>query len=141
MQKRIREVVTMLKNLLLAIFLVLPISANAHSPLASSSPQNGETLDEPPTEIFMEFKLPAKLIKVDLTKQSDKQGKNLLGRLFGGDDGESVPLGTSFLMTIDKRQVIPLPSLKDGSYSLTWRAMGEDGHVVKGELTFNIKGN
>ena len=131
----------MLKNLLLAIFLVLPISANAHSPLASSSPQNGETLDEPPTEIFMEFKLPAKLIKVDLTKQSDKQGKNLLGRLFGGDDGESVPLGTSFLMTIDKRQVIPLPSLKDGSYSLTWRAMGEDGHVVKGELTFNIKGN
>ena len=131
----------MLKNLLLAICLVLPISANAHSPLASSSPQNGETLDEPPTEIFMEFKLPAKLIKVDLTKQSDKQGKNLLGRLFGGDDGESVPLGTSFLMTIDKRQVIPLPSLKDGSYSLTWRAMGEDGHVVKGELTFNIKGN
>ena len=141
MQKRIREVVTMLKNLLLAIFLVLPISANAHSPLASSSPQNGETLAEPPTEIFMEFKLPAKLIKVDLTKQSDKQGKNLLGRLFGGDDGESVPLGTSFLMTIDKRQVIPLQSLKDGSYSLTWRAMGEDGHVVKGELTFNIKGS
>ena len=133
----------MFKNLLLAILLVLPIAANAHSPLASSSPQNGETLDEPPTEIFMEFKLPAKLIKVDLTKQSDKQGKNLLGRLFGGgDDGESVPLGTSFLMTIDKRQVIPLPSpLQDGSYSLTWRAMGEDGHVVKGELTFNIKGN
>jgi len=133
----------MLKNLLLAILLVLPIAANAHSPLASSSPQNGETLDEPPTEIFMEFKLPAKLIKVDLTKQSDKQGKNLLGRLFGGgDDGESLPLGTSFLMTIDKRQVIPLPSpLQDGSYSLTWRAMGEDGHVVKGELTFNIKGN
>ena len=133
----------MLKNLLLAILLVLPIAANAHSPLASSSPQNGETLDEPPTEIFMEFKLPAKLIKVDLTKQSDKQGKNLLGRLFGGgDDGESVPLGTSFLMTIDKRQVIPLPSpLQDGSYSLTWRAMGEDGHVVKGELTFNIKGS
>ena len=133
----------MLKNLLLAILLVLPIAANAHSPLASSSPQNGETLDEPPTEIFMEFKLPAKLIKVDLTKQSDKQGKNVLGRLFGGggDDGESVPLGTSFLMTIDKRQVIPLPSLQDGSYSLTWRAMGEDGHVVKGELTFNIKGS
>ena len=132
----------MLKNLLLAILLVLPIAANAHSPLASSSPQNGETLDEPPTEIFMEFKLPAKLIKVDLTKQSDKQRKNLLGRLFGGgDDGESVPLGTSFLMTIDKRQAIPLPALEDGSYSLAWRAMGEDGHVIKGDLTFNIKSN
>ena len=132
----------MFKNLLLAILLVLPIAANAHSPLASSSPKNDETLDVPPTEIFMEFKLPAKLTKVDLTKQSDKQGKSFLGGLFGGDDdGESVPLGTSFLMTIDKRQVIPLPSLQNGSYSLTWRAMGEDGHVVKGELTFNIKGS
>ena len=131
----------MLRNLLLAILLVLPIAANAHSPLASSSPQNGETLDESPTEIFMEFELPAKLIKVNLTKQSYKQGKNLLGSLFGGDDGESIPLGTSFLMTIDKRQVIPLPPLQEGSYSLTWRAMGEDGHVVKGELTFNIKGS
>ena len=130
----------MFKNLLLAILLVLPIAANAHSPLASSSPQNGETLDVPPTVIFMEFKLPAKLIKVDLTKQSDKQEKSLLGGLFGGgNDGETVPLGKSFLMTTDKRQVIPLPYLKDGSYSLTWRAMGEDGHVVKGDLTFNIK--
>ena len=66
MQKRIREVVTVFKNLLLAILLVLPIAANAHSPLASSSPQNGETLDVPPTVIFMEFKLPAKLIMMSL---------------------------------------------------------------------------
>ena len=73
MQKRIREVVAMFKNLLLAIMLVLPMAANAHSSLASSSPQNGEKLDVPPTEIFMEFKSPAMLIKVDLTKQSDKQ--------------------------------------------------------------------
>ena len=132
----------MFKSLLLAILIVLPIAANAHSPLASSSPQNGETLDVSPTEIFMEFKLPAKLIKVDLRKQADKQGKSFLGGLFGSDDdGESVPLGRSFLMTIDKRQVIPLPSLKNGNYSLTWRAMGEDGHVVKGYLTFNIKGS
>ena len=142
MQKRIREVIAVFKNLLLAILLVLPIAANAHSPLASSSPQNGETLDVPPTVVFMEFKLPAKLIKVDLTKQSDKQEKSLLGGLFGGgDDGETVPLGKSFLMTTDKRQVIPLPSLKDGSYSLRWRAMGDDGHVVKGDLTFYIKGS
>ena len=141
MQKSIREVVAMFKNLLLTIFLVLPMIANAHSPLVSSSPKNGETLALPPTEILMEFKSPAKLIKVDLTKPSDKQGKSLLGRLFGADDGESVPLGQSFLMTIDKRQVIPLPSLEAGRYLLAWRAMGEDGHVIKGDLTFNIQGS
>ena len=63
----------------------------------------------------------------------------LLNTLFGSDDGEPVALGTSFLMIIDKRQVIPLPFLGGGSYLFAWRAMGEDGHVIKGNLTFNIK--
>lgn len=129
----------MFKNLLLAILFILPMAANAHSPLSSSSPQNGETLDVSPAEIVMEFKSPAKLIKVELTKSKDKQEKSLLGGLFGGD-GESVPLGTGFLMTIDKRQVVPLPSLEAGHYALAWRAIGEDGHVIKGELTFKVKG-
>ena len=127
------------KTLLLAILIVLPSAANSHSTLASSSPTNGQIFDVPHTEIVMRFKSPAKLIKVDLTRQSDKQGKSLFGGLFGGGDGESVPLGTSFLLIIDKRQVVPLPALGDGSYSLSWRAMGEDGHLVKGHLTFKIK--
>lgn len=141
MQKRNREIVAIFKNLLLAILFILPMAANAHSPLSSSSPKNGETLDVPPAEIVMEFKSPAKLIKVELTKSKDKQRKSFLGGLFGGDDGESVPLGTSFLMSIDKRQVVPLPSLEGGHYSLSWRAMGEDGHVIKGDLTFKVKGS
>ena len=131
----------MFKNLLLTIFLALAMTANAHSPLVSSSPKNGETLGLSPTEMVMEFKSPAKLIKVVLTKPSDKQETSLLGRLFGADNSESVSLGTSFLMTINKRQVIPLPPLEQGRYSLAWRAMGEDGHVIKGELTFNIQGS
>ena len=130
----------MFKNLLLAILFILPMAANAHSPLSSSSPQNGETLDVSPAEIVMEFKSPAKLIKVELTKSKDKQEKSLLGGLFGGDDGEPVPLGKSFLMSMNKRQVIPMPSLGEGDYSLSWRAMGEDGHVIKGELTFKVGG-
>ena len=127
------------KKLLLAVFLIFPSASIAHSPLASSSPQDGETLNVPITKIVMHFESPAKLIKVGLTRQSDKQGKSLFSGLFGGDDGESVPLGTSFLLIIDKRQVVPLPALGDGSYSFSWRAMGEDGHLVKGHLTFKIK--
>ena len=84
------EDINIFKNLLFAIFLILPITANAHSSLASASPQNGETLNAPPTEIIMVFKLPAKLIKVNLTKLADKQEKRLLGGLFGGGDGELV---------------------------------------------------
>ena len=136
-----REEINIFKNLLFAILLILPMTANAHSPLASSSPQNGETLDAPPTIIVMVFKLPAKLIKVNLRKFSDKQEKHLLGRLFGGGDGELVTLGTTFLMYIGERQIIPLPSLANGAYSLDWRAIGEDGHVIKGDLTFKITGS
>ena len=114
------------------------MAANAHSLLSSSFPQDGETLDAPPKEIVMDFKSPAKLIKVELKKANNKQGNSFLGGLFGGDDGETVPLGESFLMSMNKRQIIPMPSLGEGDYLLSWRAMGEDGHVIKGELTFKV---
>ena len=116
------------------------MAANAHSPLSSSVPQDGETLDVSPPEIIMDFKSPAKLIKVEFKKSNNKQENSFLGGLFGGDDGESVPLGESFLMSMNKRQIIPMPSLGAGDYLLSWRAMGEDGHVIKGELTFTVDG-
>ena len=100
----------MFKNFLLTILIILPIAANAHSPLSSSSPKDGETLDAPPPEIVMDFKSPAKLIKVELKKSKSKRANNFLGGLFVGDDGESVPLGESFLMPMNKRQIIPMPS-------------------------------
>ena len=129
----------MFRNFLLTILAILPMSANAHSPLSSSSPQNGESLDIPPTQIVMVFESPAKLIKVELTKSKVNQENSLLGGLFSGDDGEYVTLGKSFLMSSDKRQIVPLPSLGGGEYLLSWRAIGEDGHVIKGELTFKVK--
>ena len=130
----------MLKNFLLTMLIIIPIAANAHSPLSSSSPQDGETLDAPPIEIVMDFKSPAKLIKVELKKSNNKQGNSFLGGLFGGDDGGPVTLGESFLMSMSKRQIIPMPSFGAGIYLLSWRAMGEDGHVIKGELTFKADG-
>ena len=92
------------------MLIIIPMAANAHSPLSSSSPQDGETLDVPPTEIIMDFHSPAKLIKVELKKSKNKQGNSFLGGLFGGDDGESVPLGERFLLSMNKRQIILLPS-------------------------------
>jgi methionine-rich copper-binding protein CopC len=130
----------MFRDFLLTMFIILPMAAHAHSPLSSSFPSDGETLDVAPVEIVMDFKSPAKLIKVELMMSKDKEGNGFLGGLFGGDDGEPVPLGKSFLMSMNKRQVIPMPSLGEGDYSLSWRAMGEDGHVIKGELTFKVGG-
>ncbi len=129
------------KKLLLAVFLTFPSASIAHSPLASSSPQDGETLNVPITKIVMHFESPAKLIKVDLRKQPSQLKRRLFDGIFGSNKGDIVSLGTDFLMTMDKRHLIPLKALKDGSYSLSWRAMGEDGHVIKGNFTFYIKVN
>ena len=43
-------------------------------------------------------------------------------------------------MSLNTLQIIPMPSLGEGDYLLSWRAMGEDGHVIKGELTFKVDG-
>ena len=104
----------MFRNFLLTMLIILPMAAHAHSPLSSSFPSDGETLDVAPVEIVMDFKASAKLIKVELMMSKDKEGNGFLGGLFGGDDGEPVPLGKSFLMSMNKRQVIPMPSLGEG---------------------------
>ena len=114
--------------------------SKCHSPLSSSVPIDVETLQVAPVEIVMNFKSPAKLIKVELLKSKTNQENNFLRGLFGADDGETVLLGESFLMSVNKRQIIPMPSLGKGDYLLLWRAMGEDGHVIKGKLTFKVGG-
>ena len=130
----------MFKNLLSAILLILPLAAIAHSPLDSSFPSDGEKLDMAPGEIIMVFKSPAKLIKVDMEKLSDKKRKSLLGKLFGSDDSESVFLDTSFPLRLGERHVISLPSLEIGDYKVFWRALAADGHVIKGQFTFTVVG-
>ena len=130
----------MFKSLFLAILFFLPMAANAHSPLASSFPKSGEKLNVPPAEIIIVFKSSAKLIKVSLSALSEKQSKSPLGKLFGNHHGEPIALGAIPLMKIRKRHIISLPLLGRGKYLFAWRAMGEDGHVIKGELTFTIVG-
>ena len=76
----------MFKNIFLALLLILPLTALAHSPLDSSFPKDGEMLDMAPPEIILVFKSPTKLIKVNMEKLSDKKRKSLLGKLFGHDD-------------------------------------------------------
>jgi len=135
-----REAINIFKNLFFSILLLLPMTAIAHSPLASSTPKNGEKLNMSPAEIIMVFKLPTKLIKVNIKKSSQKKSESLLGELFGTDESEPVLLGKTFLMKIGTRHVISLPYLKIGDYKLAWRAMGKDGHVIKGKLSFTIVG-
>jgi methionine-rich copper-binding protein CopC len=126
------------KVILILLCLLFPLSALAHSPLSNVSPEDGAKLQDAPTEISMVFKSPAKLIKLELLKEQASEKKSLLGSLFGNDGGEVVPLPNAVLMETSEAHVIPLPEITSGGYQLKWRAMGEDGHVLKGDFVFTV---
>ena len=126
------------KVILILLCLLFPLSALAHSPLSNVSPEDGAKLQDAPTEINMVFKSPARLIKLELLKEQASEKKSLLGSLFGNDGGEVVPLPNAVLMETSEAHVIPLPEITSGGYQLKWRAMGEDGHVIKGDFVFTV---
>jgi len=129
------------KVILILLCLLFPLSALAHSPLSNVSPEDGAKLDDAPLEISMVFKSPAKLIKFELRKDRPGAKKSLLGGLFGNDGGEVVQLPNAVLMEMSDTHVIPLPKITGGDYQVKWRAMGEDGHVIKGDFGFSFGGN
>ena len=129
------------KVILILLCLLFPLSALAHSPLSNVSPEDGTKLDDAPSEISMVFKSPAKLIKLELLKEQASAKKSLLGGLFGNDRGEVVPLPNAVLMEMSDTHVIPLPKITGGDYQVKWTAMGEDGHVIKGDFAFTVDKN
>lgn len=130
----------MLKRWLL-IFLLIPSIAFAHSPLSSISPAADAVLDTAPTVIEMTFKSPAKLIKLELFKVNAEAKDSLFSSLFGNDSGDEVSLESDALLQESATHTIILPLLEAGVYKINWRALSEDGHVIKGESAFQITGN
>ena len=86
----------------------------------------------------MVFRSPAKLIKLELVKEQASAKKSLLGSLFANDGGEVVPLPKAVLMETSETHVIPLLGIASGGYQVKWRAMGEDGHFIKGDFVFTV---
>ena len=109
---------------------MLPTLVFGHSPIKSVDPIDKAVLTEAPTEYKMIFKLPAKLIKFDIFKQAEEKDK------------KTSPLKLNYKPSKlwYESHVVKLPKISNGSYEVRWRAMGEDGHVLKGILTFEVKG-
>ena len=111
----------------------------AHSPLNSITPKNNEILSQAPEKITMIFKSEAKLIKITLEKQKNTKQASMISNFFSKGNGENIKIKENALMQISKKHSIELPKLTSGKYFFKWRAMSEDGHIIKGNLKFNIK--
>lgn len=110
----------------------------AHSPLTSMTPQDGSLLSKAPSQLELAFKSPAKLIKVEMIRLSGNSNISVFESLFADYEGDEIILDGDFLMKVTEEHVIGLPPLKNGHYLVMWRALGADGHVIKGNFSFKL---
>lgn len=103
-------------------------SAFAHSQLVKAEPPRRAVLTKPPTQVRLWFNEKvegdyASLVVLDAEKQPITETKPTLAP----DDPKSI--------------VLPLPELAPGKYSVKFRVLSVDGHVVESTFDFTVKGD
>lgn len=123
-----RRVLQVALSLLLAVALGMPTaSALAHSMLVKAEPARRAVLTKSPSQVRLWFNEKiegdyASLVVLDDKKQSITDVKPTLA----SDDPKSI--------------ILPLPELAPGKYSIKFRVLSVDGHVVESSFDFTVKG-
>ena len=109
----------------LVLAFVFPAAASAHARLVGSKPADGAVLTNAPNDVKLLFDDEIRPAGGD--RAIDAQGRSVLGgpahRLPGNDRALVVPLR---------------PGLPHGAYTVRWRAVSNDGHVLTGVLAFAV---
>ena len=96
-------------------------TANAHAHLQKSSPADNSVITTSPSNLVLNFSEAARLTGLSIQK------------------GEEPKQDLKPLPTTAAQQVsIPLPPLTPGTYSVNWRVVSDDGHVMGGALHFTL---
>ncbi len=109
----------------LAALLVVtaPAAALAHAKMTASKPADGSTGAAGLSEIELSFSHPLRVSMVHV-RDGNKQDVRLKSEL-----------PPSFAPVAK----ISVDGLTPGSYEVTWTAVAEDGHVMKGSFAFSVK--
>ncbi len=116
-----------MKRLLMALvaaLLSIAAPALAHTAVRETSITNNATLSAPPTSFTITFSAPTGLANVTLTNAA----------------GREVPINYAPSRAMAASFAIPLPALAPGAYTISWRTMSRDGHVMPGAVHFTIAG-
>ncbi len=103
--------------------LVLPGVAAAHATLAGAAPEQQSSLDTPPAEIVLRFDQAVTAVD-DAIEVFALDGSVVSGRAVSADRGREVRG--------------PVEELPRGAYTVRWRVLSSDGHVVSGVFTFGV---
>jgi copper resistance protein C len=110
----------------LAALVFWPGAALAHAVLVKSVPAQRATLAEPPprVELWFNERLEPAYSKASVTNEA----------------GAQVDLRDVAVSAEDPRRLsLSLPTLVPGRYTVSFRVLSVDGHVVESKLTFTVK--
>ena len=97
------------------------VTASAHAHLLNSSPADKSVITTPPSDLVLNFSEAARLTALSIQKGSESRQK-------------VKPLPTTAAQQIS----VPLPPLTPGTYSVNWRVVSDDGHMMSGALHFTL---
>lgn len=100
--------------------LLLVAVVHAHAHLTAAVPAEG-SVGKAPEHIVLTFSEAARLTMMTLQRE-------------GGEPRKLTPLPAEMAT----RLTIPLPELSPGRYTVSWRVVSDDGHVVPGALHFTV---
>jgi copper transport protein len=110
--------------LALGVALAAASPASAHALLLRTEPAPQTTVDAPPSTVKLFFSEPVE-VTFGAIRVFDVDGKRVdPGTIHRVGDGTEVD--------------VPLTGIKDGTYTVTWRAVSADGHPVSGGFTFYV---
>lgn len=104
-----------------ALLSLVAASAFAHSELTASMPADKESVDTAPKELMLHFSEPVRLTALAITKAGEAQTA-------------LSPLPTRSLKDFS----IASPGLANGQYTVSWRALSADAHVMTGQFAFAV---
>ncbi len=112
------------KSLLTGSVLALAASvAFAHAHLKKAVPADGGVVSTAPANVVLSFSEPAHLTACWIQK-ADGAKQKITG-----------------LPTTDSADItVPLPQLDAGTYVLSWKVVGDDTHIVDGQMHFTVSG-
>ena len=111
------------RDLMLAGALVaIAGAAQAHTHLESATPADNAVLASAPTKVTLRFSEPTRLTALTIQREGEKAPERI----------EGLPMEPSTELSA------PLSPLGAGKYTLDWRALGADNHVMSGKLRFTV---
>lgn len=109
--------------LLFFILILIPTMASAHTALTSSNPEEGEVVQGSLNKVSVQFETEIEEISTIKLIKEDQE----------------IPFQE---VKVESQQMIGKlkEPLANGTYTIQWTIVGEDGHPISGEVPFLVKG-